>query len=349
MSFTILNVMLSRGLGGIEQSFLDYSTALSKSNRVVNVINSRAQIEPEARKAGGEVVVLPSSSNFDLLSFLRARKILHKIKPDAIICHGGRAVTTFRTAGGRRLPIIAPSHNYSFKRIMRADAIFAITEHLKQRLIEAHYPESQIWVARHGIKTSDFSYAKGSFGNPPTIGAIGRHVKKKGFDVFIEALALLKANGITFKAILAGAGEESEALKKLAASKGLEGTLEFVGWARDKHEFFRKIDIFCLPSLHEPFGIVALEAMAAGVPIASTASEGPSEILENNVDSLLVPVNDAAKLAEALQQLIASPEKAAQLSAKALEKVRMKYDLEITGKMLENCVQETISRFKKAA
>src|SRR6202034_4671627 len=102
---------------------------------------------------------------------------------------------------------------------------------------------------------------------------------------------------IPFKAVLAGEGEEEGALRDLAREKGLGEELRFAGWVTDKQAFFDSIDLFCLPSHHEPFGIVLLEAMAQGLPVVATASEGPSEILEAGEPGVLVPTNDAGALA----------------------------------------------------
>src|SRR5262249_15023020 len=154
------------------------------------------------------------------------------------------------------------------------------------------------------------------------IGTRGRFVAKKGFDVFITALARLRQSGVGFHAILAGDGPERGALERLAAELGLSDVLRFPGWVTDKAAFFSGIDVFCLPSLHEPFGIVLIEAMAHARPIVAADSEGPMEILRDGDDAIIVPRGDPDRLAKALATLSADSDRAARLAAHAYQHVR---------------------------
>jgi glycosyltransferase involved in cell wall biosynthesis len=175
--------------------------------------------------------------------------------------------------------------------------------------------------------------------NPPVIGAMGRFVAKKGFDVFIAALGRLRSQGAAFRAVLAGDGPERLALRRLADQHGLQDVLTFPGWVDDKPTFFAGIDVFCLPSLHEPFGIVLIEAMAQGLPIVATDSEGPSEILHDGIDGVLVPRGDAERLAEALDGLIADQQHANRLGANAHRHAQATFDLSCVATRLDVAVR----------
>jgi glycosyltransferase involved in cell wall biosynthesis len=177
---------------------------------------------------------------------------------------------------------------------------------------------------------------------PPVIGAMGRMVAKKGFDVFIAALARLAAQGTAFCAVLAGDGEDAPALRRLAAEAGLAPRISFPGWIDDKQAFFDGIDVFCLPSHHEPFGIVLLEAMAQALPVVTTASEGPSEIVRDGVDALMVPTADPDALAGALGRLLADPHHAAGLAANAYRLVRDTYDLPRVAVRLDQALRRIV-------
>jgi glycosyltransferase involved in cell wall biosynthesis len=174
---------------------------------------------------------------------------------------------------------------------------------------------------------------------PPVIGAMGRLVTKKGFDVFIAALARLAAQGTAFRAVLAGDGEEAAALRRLAAESGLAQLMSFPGWVDDKQAFFDGIDVFCLPSHHEPFGIVLLEAMAQALPVVTTASEGPSEIVRDGVDAVMVATGDPDALAGALRRLLADPNRDAGLAANAYRLARDTYDLPRVAARLDQAVR----------
>jgi glycosyltransferase involved in cell wall biosynthesis len=169
-------------------------------------------------------------------------------------------------------------------------------------------------------------------------------VAKKGFAEFITALALLRDRSANFRAVIGGEGEEAGALEAMTRRLGLEDSISFPGWISDKAAFFRSIDIFCLPSLHEPFGIVALEAMAAGLPIVSTATEGPREILGDDVTALLAPPSDPAELAEKLHSMLADAPLRNRLAQAARHHVEARYDRSRVAETLGRAVREVIAQ-----
>jgi glycosyltransferase involved in cell wall biosynthesis len=103
---------------------------------------------------------------------------------------------------------------------------------------------------------------------------------------------------------LAGGGEEHENLKALVEKYHLQENVNFIGWVNDKKEFFDKIDIFCLPSLVEPFGVIVLEAMLYDKPIIATEAEGPKEIITHMKDGILVPIGSPTAMSEAIEELM---------------------------------------------
>ena len=90
-----------------------------------------------------------------------------------------------------------------------------------------------------------------------------------------------------------------ELMQKIVRELDLEKEVEFVGWIKNKREFFDSIDIFCLPSKNEPFGIVLLEAMKYRKPIISTKADGPLEILRDEVDALMIDIEPLASMPNA--------------------------------------------------
>jgi len=181
----------------------------------------------------------------------------------------------------------------------------------------------------------------------PVVGAMGRFVSKKGFDVFIRALGVLKAQGVGFRATLGGDGPERTTLERLASELGLGELLAFPGWVQDKSAFFAGIDVFCLPSHHEPFGIVLIEAMSRAMPVVATDSEGPTEILRSEIDGILVPRGDVARLAQALGRLLADPVTAAGLGTNAHRHALATYDIGPVGALLDGAVRETARHAKQ--
>jgi glycosyltransferase involved in cell wall biosynthesis len=246
-----------------------------------------------------------------------------------VIAHGNRAQHFAKKAIAGEIPLVAVAHNYSFKELDGCDAAFALTRHMIGEIAASEstiHPDT-VYHVPNMIEIPG-GFIRSVWKEPPLIGTLGRFVEKKGFDLFLQALAELKKQGYEFRAVIAGDGPEKRNLKKLAKTLELENDVSFPGWADDASDFLKKIDIFCLPSRHEPFGIVLLEAMVAKLPIVSTDVEGPSEILRPGTDALVVPSESAELLAEALQWLLEDQDRARSMASDAYFSVRKHFSRE---------------------
>ena len=342
MAFSVLNVMFSRGLGGIEQAWADYGAMLaSEGFDVVNVAHRRATMPPQPNVTD---LRLSPIANWDVFAIWRLRHLLKSSSPHAVLCHGNRSLNLMAAAGCRTLIFIA--HNYHLQHVRKAHAVFAITRDLREAVIAQGVSPERVRVVPNCIDISHPPLVdrKRPPARPLVIGAMGRMVAKKGFAEFITALALLRDRSANFRAVIGGEGEEAGALAAMARSLGLEDRISFPGWISDKAAFFRGIDIFCLPSLHEPFGIVALEAMAAGLPIVSTATEGPREILGDDVTALLAPPSDPTELADRLHSMLADAPLRQRLGQAARYHVEMRYDRAKVAETLGRSVREVVAQ-----
>jgi len=134
------------------------------------------------------------------------------------------------------------------------------------------------------------------------IGNVGRlHPDKDQATLiqgFAKALAHLPADS---QLVIMGKGRLEQDLKELAKELGVAEQVKFLGQVPDARRYFRAFDVFALSSDHEPFGMVLLEAMAAGVPLLATACGGAKEVVEGV--GILFPLGDADHLAQGLQHL----------------------------------------------
>lgn len=324
--------MFGKGQGGIEQALIDYCDALRLfGHEVIALVHAEAAIIPALQSQGITVYTLTNFGAWDPIAIVRLYNALKHIKPDACIAHGNRAISLLRMARAPR--IIGAMHNYKIK-CESLKFLFYPTQDLLRHLNAKHMRGKHLYRIPNMVRVPAHMPMRTPHA-PPVIGTMGRFVAKKGFALFIETLALLKARGIVFKAVLAGGGEEEMALKALAIKRGLDDVLHFAGWIKDKQAFFDSLDLFCLPSYHEPFGIVLLEAMAQGLPVIAADSEGPSEILENNVDGLLVPKDDPEVFADALAVLLANRAHAQKLAEAAYITAKKDYDLPVVAYNLD--------------
>jgi glycosyltransferase involved in cell wall biosynthesis len=142
----------------------------------------------------------------------------------------------------------------------------------------------------------------------PLILALNRHDPRKRVPTLLEALALLKARGVSYRARLAGGGVLLAEHRQSVERMGLADRVEVVGFVPDAMAELRAADIFALHTLEEGGGSLSLlEAMQAGLPGVVTAVDGLVEDAADGEEALLVPPADAPAFAAALERLIADP------------------------------------------
>jgi glycosyltransferase involved in cell wall biosynthesis len=178
----------------------------------------------------------------------------------------------------------------------------------------------------------------------PVIGALGRLIPKKGFADLLEAAALLAARSHRFELQIGGRGPAEAALRAQVDRLGLAPRVRFLGWIEDKRGFFEPLEIVCVPSREEPFGIVVLEGMAHGRATIATDAPGPREIVRHGVDGLLVPRTAPDALAAAMALLLDHPERRLALARAARETVRARFDLPVVAQRLSAALQQVVER-----
>jgi glycosyltransferase involved in cell wall biosynthesis len=162
---------------------------------------------------------------------------------------------------------------------------------------------------------------------------VGRLSWRKGQTVALQALAAVRRAGVDATLTLAGEhypGYEAyvEELHTLVADLDLTDVVRFVGFHHDLSPFWADADVALVPSLLEPFGNVAVEAMAAGVPVIASAVQGLAEIIEDGVTGRLTRAGDVDALTHAILQFVHEPESAIQMATTAAHTVAERYSLD---------------------
>ncbi|MCK4784085.1 MAG: glycosyltransferase [Desulfobacteraceae bacterium] len=138
----------------------------------------------------------------------------------------------------------------------------------------------------------------------PIIIAVGRLTKAKAYPDLLRAFAAVRQK-YPCRLVILGEGREQQALNKLAAHLDIPNDVAFLGFQENPFSFMAHSNVFALSSHWEGFGNVIIEAMACGVPVVSTnCPYGPSEIITDGVNGLLVPVGDTDAMAEAVLKLL---------------------------------------------
>ncbi|AEG14725.1 Domain of unknown function DUF1957 [Desulfofundulus kuznetsovii DSM 6115] len=157
----------------------------------------------------------------------------------------------------------------------------------------------------------------------PNIVFLGRLVPEKGVQVLLEALASISERVKGTRLLVAGRGPYEEYLKGRVEELGLSPKVQFVGFVDDlgRNRLLEMARVAVFPSLYEPFGIVALEAMAARVPVVVADTGGLGEIVEHGVDGYKAPPGRPDMLAHYITQLLFYPELAVEMCRRAWRKV----------------------------
>lgn len=336
----IANMMLGKKLGGIERSSIDYVIGQrSIGNDAYMVSDPDAAINPELKATALPYFCFSNMGPWDPFAPSKLKSLLRKNPVDAVIAHGSRAIT-FATKGRTDAKVIAVSHNYRFcPALSDADAIFAVTRDMVTKLIDYGISEDRI-IEMPNMIMLDHGFIRRTWESRPVIGALGRFERKKGFDTFIDALNILKNRNVPFQAVLAGSGDEEVNLKHQVARNDLENHVSFPGWVKDPRGFLKTVDLFCLPSRHEPFGIVLLEAMAAKLPIVATDSEGPKEIIRHQENGIIVPRSNPEKMADALQSFLDNEYTAREMARNAYDTVKTRYSMEYVSQRIDLVLRE---------
>ncbi|KTD34387.1 CapM protein, capsular polysaccharide biosynthesis [Legionella moravica] len=341
----ILNVMFSKANGGLEQAFLNYTPALTmQGNTVIPVIHPKAEIKNNCPPE--HLTTIHNFNQHDFVAVYRLRQLIKREHPDCIITHSYRAAYLLKKTR-TKVPKIAVCHvrgHYDFG----TDAIIAITEHMRQEIINSGVPANTVYTVPNMVHIpEELTFKEPKEFTIPTIGVCARLAKIKGVDIFIEALAELKKRNVAFKAKIAGDGKDKEQCIQLINHHGLTDDIELLGWIEDRHSFYKSLDIFCLPSREEAFGLVVLESMMHSLPMVLSRLSGPLEIVGDSQSALMVPPEDPISMADALERVITEKHLARQLAYNAYQRVQH-YSNSIVAPILHNVLESVCRNYHKS-
>ncbi len=210
----------------------------------------------------------------------------------------------------------------------RATTLVAVSAGIRRDLEARGVPSGKIAVIHNPLPpgigaastaTYPWQAELAALGQGPVIATAGRLTPVKDHRTLLAAFARLRATRPA-RLVIFGDGPLRSELIDEANRLGIFGSVLFPGYVNDPAACYAAADLFALSSVSEGFGNVLIEAMAAGVPVVSTdAPHGPREILRDGALGRLVPVGDAAALAEAMAQTLAAPLPAETLKARAAD------------------------------
>lgn len=176
----------------------------------------------------------------------------------------------------------------------------------------------------------------------PTVGSAGFMHRRKRFDLLIRAGAILREEFPALRVLIAGDGDEREALQALTAQLGLDETVVLLGRRTDVVDLLAGFDVAVCCSDHEGSPISVMEYMGAARPIVATSVGGNPDLIEDGREGLIVPPGDHVALAEAIARLLRDRELAVRLGAAARERRDREFTIEAMCGRVEALYRERL-------
>lgn len=326
----ITQLMLSQGLGGAERYFVDLCGALADRGHIVQAIFHRDFVARNELVSHANIQCVPVRiwAGWDLWAQRTIREQVRQFSPQVMQAHlarGARIGGTVCTS--LNVPLTVKTHNrVNLKYYPQVDHFIATTATQKAYLAEHGIARERVSIIPNFsalAAVDDVAQVR----DPIRFCSYGRMVKKKGFDVLLRAFRQFLDRGHQGILQIGGDGAERGVLERLAAELNLNAHVKFVGWIANPAQILDTCDVFVLPSLDEPFGIVLLEAMARGKAIIATRTQGPLEIFDPST-AWLVVIGNAIELADALSDAAQHPETVTEKSVAALRCFKQTYSTE---------------------
>ncbi|RMG06524.1 MAG: glycosyltransferase [Planctomycetota bacterium] len=349
----VLQLITELHPAGAERVVYELATRLSPERWQVQVAGLRSPGGDEGavaralRAAGIEVHPLGFRHKADLRAAARLLRLVRRWRPHLVHAHlfhanlaarllallgAQRTVSTVHVVERRRLP-----QRILLERLGARldDATVCVSEAVaRYALSSLGVRPERLRVVPNGVDLSayaalpDREAARSALRLDPAcewVGCVGRLDRQKGQDLLLEAFARFRARRPRARLLLCGAGPEEGALRAQARRLGIEERVRFLGHRDDVPLVLAALDVFCLPSRWEGFGLALVEALAAGRACVASAVDSLPEVLGGA--GRIVSPEDPRALAAALEALLADPRERAALGQRARARAR-RYSVE---------------------
>lgn len=348
----------STAFSGTERHILDLAYSLQPFG--VDAIVACPDPSPLASRARAQntpVLAVPRSGLVDWRAAWQLKKLLETGSIDVLHAHNGRtavaaALAKSWTGRGHFVAsqhFLAPAHTTRrglsaalFRQVhrwvnARIEQYIAISAAVGDEMLgRGDVPALRITVVPNGVRhpeanpLSSPEQIRAGLGmamDTPLVCCVARLEEEKNISGLIQAMSVVHAVVPNAHCVIAGDGAQRESLACEIEHLRLGSSVRLLGFRDDALAVINAADLFVLPSLAEPSGLVILEAMALAKPVIATKAGGPREIVLDHSTGLLVPPGDAAALAAAITQLLKDPATASAMGTKG----RQRYDTLFTA------------------
>lgn len=335
-----MHIIDGLALGGAQQIMATLVTELRERNYEITVVTlSRSTVpqpyETVLHDAGIEVIHCPKKTKTAMHLFHDLTDLMHTRHPDVVHTHLFASDVWGGTCAYRaHIPTISTEHNINneegkLKHFLKhrthryRHAVVAVS-HAVAENIAARCPSAKsiIRVIPNGIDVKRFHGIQRTINTLPVISIVGRLEPQKGHADLLATLPLVTR---PYQAHIYGNGSLKKELTITIAQLRLSDRVQVHESVHDIEQIYAQSDIVVVPSRWEGFGLVAVEAMAAGCAVVVSDVDGLKEVVTHNTDGLRVNMRDHEAVAKVLNELLANPQLRARLGAAAQQTVTQHY------------------------
>lgn len=358
---------------GGEFSLIDVIRGIKKDYKILCVCKAKGPLSDILRKFAIETLFCDLKwsrkakyifSNYKRFLYLYLK--LKRFSPDLIYSNSGRANPfAARLAKKLKAPLITHVRDL-FNKVEKDKYLFGYSNKIiacsrsVAKLIEKH--NNNVKVIYNGVDSQKFSPSlrfsesnlrkRLGLNDSFLVGNVGTIAYRKGYFEFVEAAeeiskAIPKARFLIVGETLPERGYILEGLKKKVKENNLESKFIFTGFVRDVQRAIASLDILLFPPRYEAFGRVIIEAFACSVPVVSTYSGGPEEIIEDKKDGLLCKIGDTKAMAQAIVSLYQDKRLYVRISENAHKKFLERFTIDRTVREIESVIGEMLGRRQK--
>lgn len=342
--------------GGIEQCLINLFTNIDKNSFELELLSlGQWPLTEQLTTLGYHVMTLGAKrinlktisiigkylkdNEFNLLvsqgtvanAYARAISFIYKV-PNLVTVHSNQA-------GDYSNPIIRTAYGL-IEKLTRFPTVkyIAVSKYLKGQMVKSGLLADKITVIYNGL---DFPKPGVKPHKRLIVGSVGRLHPVKGYDLLIEAFALLENKRLHLK--IAGVGDELDNLKSIAQNLDVSDRIEFVGFQTDIYKFLDRLDVYVQSSRSEGFGLSVVEAMSQNLPVVVTPAGSLSEIVSNGETGYISEDFKPESLAVAISLAVNNYESSKKVGENArnfvIENFETKRWIEKTTKAFEDAIR----------
>ncbi|MDR3393016.1 MAG: glycosyltransferase family 4 protein [Sulfuriferula sp.] len=305
----ILHLIASTGVGGAEKHLLDLCLQQRAFGLDVSVaLPQEGALSQALQSHGIDYALIHTGGRWHPLALWSLRRVIRRIRPDLVHAH---MLKSAAMAGivCRPIPCVATAHNIvkNHAPFRHCRHVICVSDMVRDSLIRSGYSEAMTTVVHNAVDTRAFNNLKRDevrrlhgWQDQLIVLCVARLVPAKGQRYAIEALPQLLVQLPAIRLVLAGEGEDREALLQLAAKLGVSAHLALLGSRNDIADLLAATDIYLQPSIKEGFCIAFLEAMATGLACIGTETGAIPAMLKSGINGVLIHPADSAAIVDAV-------------------------------------------------